>query len=70
MLCVAEMQLKGVVGGCSLNSHGNYIIDHEKHGKIMELYFLNFRGNPETDVCKKKKKKKKKNTAHRIYFMF
>ena len=26
----------GGVGGCALNSHGNYIVDH---GKIMELRF-------------------------------
>ena len=62
MLCVVEMPLKGVVGGCSLNSHGNYVVDYEKHRKIMELYFLNFRRKPETDVWKK-------NTAHRFYFM-
>ena len=36
MLCVVEMSLKGEVGGCALNSHGIYIVDH---GKIMELYF-------------------------------
>ena len=42
MLCLVKMPLKGVVRGCALNSHGNYIIDH---GKIMEL-FLNFCGNP------------------------
>ena len=33
MLCVVKMALKGEVGGCALNSHGNYIVDH---GKFME----------------------------------
>ena len=41
MLSVVKMLLKGEVGGCALNSHGNYIVDHgkswENHGKIMEL---------------------------------
>ena len=36
MLCVVKMSLKEEVGGCALNSHGNYIVDH---GKIMELCF-------------------------------
>ena len=30
MLSVVKMLLKGEVGGCALNSHGNYIVDHEK----------------------------------------
>ena len=33
---VVKMRLKGEVGGCALNSHGNYNLDH---GKIMELCF-------------------------------
>ena len=36
MLSVVKMSLKGAVGGCALNSHGNNIVDH---GKIMELCF-------------------------------
>ena len=36
MLSVVKMLLKGEVGGCALNSHGNYIFDR---GKIMELGF-------------------------------
>ena len=36
MLRVVKMLLKREVGGCALNSHGNYIADH---GKIMELCF-------------------------------
>ena len=46
MLSVVKMLLKGEVGGCALNSHRNYIVDHdfpllimENHGKIMELCF-------------------------------
>ena len=27
MLTVVKMPLKGEVGGCTLNSHGNYIVD-------------------------------------------
>ena len=34
MVSVVKILLKGEVGGCALNSHGNYIVDH---GKIMEL---------------------------------
>ena len=36
MLCMVKMSLKREVGGCALNSHGNYI---DYHGKVMELYF-------------------------------
>ena len=36
MLSVVTMLLKGEVGGHTLNSHGNNIVDH---GKIMELCF-------------------------------
>ena len=43
MLSMLKMLLKGEVGGHALNSHGNYIVDH---GKIMELCFLHFCGNP------------------------
>ena len=42
VLSVVKMLLKGEVGCRALNSHGNYIVDH---GKIMELFFLNFCGN-------------------------
>ena len=38
---MVKMSLKGIIGGCVLNSHGNYIVDH---GKIMELYFRFFVG--------------------------
>ena len=39
MLSVVKMLLKWEVGGHVLNSHGNYIVDRENHGKIMELCF-------------------------------
>ena len=29
-MLVVMMALKGEVGGCTLNSHGNYIVDHGK----------------------------------------
>ena len=43
ILSVVKMLLKGEVGGRALNSYGNYIVDD---GKIMELCFFNFCGNP------------------------
>ena len=30
ILSVVKMLLKGEVGGCALNIHGNYIVDHGK----------------------------------------
>ena len=39
MLRMVKMLLKGEVGGCALNSHGNYNVDHGDHGKIMKLCF-------------------------------
>ena len=33
-------------GGCSLNSHGNYIVDHGKSWKNHGIMFLTFCGNP------------------------
>ena len=30
MLSMMKMPLKGEIGGLSLNSHGNYIVDHGK----------------------------------------
>ena len=33
MLSVVKMLLKGEVGGHALNSHGNYIVNHEKSWK-------------------------------------
>ena len=42
MLSLVKMLLKGEVGGCALNSHGNYIVDHGKSWSCV----LNFCGNP------------------------
>ena len=40
MLSVVKMLLKGKLGGCALNSHGNYIkLMMVNHGKIIELCF-------------------------------
>ena len=46
MLSVVKMLLKGEVGGCALNSHGNDIVDHGKSLKNHGIVFLNFCGNP------------------------
>ena len=46
MLSPVKMLLKGEVGGCALNSHGNYIVDHGKSWKNHGIVFLNFCGNP------------------------
>ena len=46
MLCLVKMPLKGEIGGCALNSHGNYTIDHGKSWKNNGILFLNFCGNP------------------------
>ena len=45
-LFMVIMPLKGVVGGCALNGHGNYIVDHRKSWKNHGIVFLNFLGNP------------------------
>ena len=44
MLNMVKMPLKGEVGGHALNSHGNYIVDHEKSWKNHGIGFLNFCG--------------------------
>ena len=41
-----EDAAKWEVGGCALNSHGNYIVDHGKSWKINGIVFFNFRRNP------------------------
>ena len=45
---LVKMLLKGEVGGCALNSHGNYIVHHRKSLKNHGIVFLNFCGNPES----------------------
>ena len=42
MLSVVKMLLKGEVGGCALNSPGNYIVDHGILWKNHGIVFLNF----------------------------
>ena len=42
MLSVVKLLLKGEVGVCALNSHGNYIVDHGKSWKNHGIVFLNF----------------------------
>ena len=51
MLSVVKMLLKGEVGGCALNSHGNYIVDHGKSWENHGIVFLNFCGNPVINPC-------------------
>ena len=46
ILSVVKMPLKGEVGGCSLNSHGNYIVDRGKPWKNHGIVFFNFCGSP------------------------
>ena len=46
MISVVKMLLKGEVGGCALNSHGNYIVDRGKSLKNHGIVILNFCGNP------------------------
>ena len=46
MLSMDKLMLKGEVGICALNIHGNYIADHGKSWKNHGIVFLNFCGNP------------------------
>ena len=45
MPSVVKMLQKGEVGGCALNSHGNYMVDHGKSRKNHRIVFLNFCGH-------------------------
>ena len=47
MISVVKLLLKGEVGVCALNSHGNYFVDHGKSWKNYGIVFLNFCGNPD-----------------------
>ena len=47
MIRVVKLMLKGEVGICALNSHGNYIVDQGKSWKNHGIVFLSFCGNPE-----------------------
>ena len=51
MLSVVKLLLKGEVGGCAFNSHGNYIVDNGKTWKNHGIVFLNFCGNPVICSC-------------------
>ena len=46
MLSVVKILLKREVGGCELNNHGNYIVDHGKSWKSHGIVFFNSCGNP------------------------
>ena len=51
MLSAVKILLKGGGdGGSAINSHGNTLLIMENQGKIMELCFFNFCGNPESYV--------------------
>ena len=49
-LSVVKMPLKVGVGRHALKSHGNYIVDHGKSWKNHGIVFLNFCGNPGTNL--------------------
>ena len=46
-LSLVKMLLKVEVGGCALNSYGNYIVGHGKSWKNHGIVFLNFCRNPD-----------------------
>ena len=50
MLSMVKMLLKGEVGCSALNSHGNYIVDHEISWKNHGVVFLNFCRIPDPHV--------------------
>ena len=50
ILSMVKMLLKQEVGGCALNSHGNYIVDHGKLWRNHGIVILNFCGNPDKIV--------------------
>ena len=50
MLSVVKMPLKVEVGGHTLNSYGNCIVDHGKSWENHGIVFLNFCGNPVSRV--------------------
>ena len=47
MLSVVKISLKGEVGGITLNSFGNNMVDHGKSWKNHGIVFLNFCWNPD-----------------------
>ena len=48
MISAVKLLLKGEVGVCALNSHGNNIVDHGKSWKNHRIVFFKFCGNPDT----------------------
>ena len=50
MLSMVKLLLKGEVGVCALNSHGNYIVDLGKSWKNHGIAFLNFCWNPDFNL--------------------
>ena len=46
MIRVLKLLLKGEVGVCALNKHGNDIVHHGKSWKNLGIVFLNIFGNP------------------------
>ena len=46
MLSVVKLLLKGEVGVCALNSHGNYIVNHGKLWKNHGIVFFEFLWEP------------------------
>ena len=46
MLSMVKLLLKGEVGVCALNSHGNYIVDHGKSWKNHGIVFFKFLWEP------------------------
>ena len=46
----SEDAAKGELEGHVLKSHGNYIVDHGKSWKNHGIVFLNFCGNPDSDL--------------------
>ena len=59
MLSVVKMLLKGEVGDRTLNSHGHYmyIVDPGKSRKNHGIVFLNFCGNPASELMQKSQRK-------------
>ena len=46
MLSMVKMLLKGVVGGCAINSHGNHIVDHGESWKNHGIELFEFLWEP------------------------
>ena len=50
MLSVVKMLLKGEVGGCALNSHGNYIVSVRVYAVIISKYATKIVGTKNRQV--------------------